>query len=206
VNPAALPWAVFLAQSALLVEGLRTRGPVEAGRSHGRSRWMRLPATGTARGTGRPRGNVVRIACLAAAVALALAGGDAWAQASPPAAAGVPAQDILVSGVPTDGAQAAQVQSLIQSAYRQALADAGAAALDAAQLQAVAQRVTDRLHEAGWADAHAYLPGQVLAVHLGAGAAPAAEGEPADQGAEQRLPDDESDRHAHGAAHRARGG
>jgi hemolysin activation/secretion protein len=86
----------------------------------------------------------------------------------------MPAQDILVSGVPTDGAQAAQVQALIQSEYRQALADAGAAALDATQLQAVAQRITDRLHEAGWADAHAYLPGQVLAVHLGAGAAPAA--------------------------------
>ncbi len=117
----------------------------------------------------------MRIACLAAAVALALAGGDAWAQAAPAApAAGMPAQDILVSGVPTDGPQAAQVQALIQAEYQQALAGAGASALDASQLQAAAQRITAKLHEAGWADAHAYLPGQVLAVHLGAGATPAA--------------------------------
>lgn len=118
----------------------------------------------------------MRIACLAAAVALALAGGDAWAQASPPAAAvpGAPAQDILVSGVPTDGPQAAQVQALIQADYQQALTDAGASALDASQLAAVAARITAKLHEAGYPDAHAYLPGQVLAVHLGAGASPGA--------------------------------
>jgi len=109
-------------------------------------------------------------------VALALAGGDAWAQASPPAPAvpGVPAQDILVSGVPTDGPQAAQVQALIQSEYQQALATAGATSLDAGQLQAAAVLITTRLHEAGYPEAHAYLPGQVLAVHLGAGATPAA--------------------------------
>ena len=117
----------------------------------------------------------MRIACLAAAVALALAGGAARAQASPaaPAAPGAPAQDILVSGVPTDGPQADQVQALIQSEYQQALATAGTSSLDAEQLQAAAVLITTRLHEAGYADAHAYLPGQVLAVHLG-GAMPAA--------------------------------
>jgi hemolysin activation/secretion protein len=117
----------------------------------------------------------VRIACLAAAVALALAGGNAWAQAAPAApddTPAAPAQDILVSGVPTDGAQAAQVQATVQNAYRQALAGAGASALDAAQLQAVAGTITAQLQQAGYPDAHAYLPGQVLAVHLGA-AAPA---------------------------------
>ncbi|MCX7514348.1 ShlB/FhaC/HecB family hemolysin secretion/activation protein [Frateuria hangzhouensis] len=108
-------------------------------------------------------------------MALALAGGNAWAQASPPdPAAGAPAQDILVSGVPTTGAQAAQVQTLIQAEYQRALGAAGVASLDAGQLEAVAVLITARLHEAGWADAHAYLPGQVLAVHLGAAGAPAA--------------------------------
>lgn len=118
----------------------------------------------------------MRIACLAAAVALALAGTDAWAQASPPvpAAPGAPAQDILVSGVPTEGPQAAQVQALIQSEYQQALATAGASSLDGGQLQAAAVLITTRLHAAGYPDAHAYLPGQVLAVHLGASATPAA--------------------------------
>jgi hemolysin activation/secretion protein len=108
-------------------------------------------------------------------VALALAGGDAWAQASPPPApAPAPAQDILVSGVPTEGPQATQVQALIQSEYQQALATAGASSLDAGQLQAAAVLITTRLHAAGYPEAHAYLPGQVLAVHLGAGATPAA--------------------------------
>lgn len=116
----------------------------------------------------------MRIACLAAAVAFALAGGEAWAQASPPAPAAAPAQDILVSGVPTDGPQAVQVQALIQAEYRRALADAGVPALDATQLQAAAVRITARLQGAGYPQAHAYLPGQVLAVHLGAGSAPAA--------------------------------
>ncbi|MBP1475146.1 ShlB/FhaC/HecB family hemolysin secretion/activation protein [Frateuria sp. MAH-13] len=109
-------------------------------------------------------------------MALALAGGNALAQASPPAPAapGAPAQDILVSGVPTEGPQADQVQELIQSEYQQALATAGASSLDAGQLQAAAVLITTRLHDAGYPDAHAYLPGQVLAVHLGAGATPAA--------------------------------
>ena len=120
------------------------------------------------------QGNVVRIACLAAAVALALAGGQAWAQASPPASAAAPAQDILVSGVPTGGPQAVQVQALIQADYQQALADAGTPALDVGQLQAVATRITAKLHEAGYTDAHAYLPGQVLAMHLGAAGTPPA--------------------------------
>ncbi|MEW9623763.1 ShlB/FhaC/HecB family hemolysin secretion/activation protein [Rhodanobacter sp. S2-g] len=110
----------------------------------------------------------MRRVCLAAALALVLGTGEVWAQA----AGGSPPQ-ILVSGVPATtgaGGQSA-VQAIIDREYRQTLAaDGSPAALTAVQLQALADRITLALHKAGYPDAHAYLPGQVVAytVHTAA--------------------------------------
>ncbi|HEX7732188.1 MAG TPA: ShlB/FhaC/HecB family hemolysin secretion/activation protein, partial [Rhodanobacter sp.] len=95
-------------------------------------------------------------------MALVLGTGEAWAQA----AGGSPPQ-ILVSGVPAaaagSGAQSA-VQAVIDREYQQTLVAAGRpAALTAVQLQALADRITLALHKAGYPDAHAYLPGQLVA-------------------------------------------
>jgi hemolysin activation/secretion protein len=107
------------------------------------------------------KGIAVRRVCLAAALALVLGTGEAWAQA----AGGTPPQ-ILVSGVPATAGAAAQsaVQAIIDREYRQTLAaDGRPAALTAVQLQALADRITLALHKAGYPDAHAYLPDQVVA-------------------------------------------
>lgn len=110
----------------------------------------------------------MRIATLAAALALVFTGSEAWAQNGPPAlpAAAVPAsssQQILVSGVPA-GSDAAAVQAIVQTGYQQAVAAAGhPAALTQPQLQAAADAITAALKNAGYAQAHAYLPEQVLA-------------------------------------------
>ncbi|BFI96594.1 MAG: hypothetical protein RSP_21040 [Rhodanobacter sp.] len=111
------------------------------------------------------KGIAVRRVCLAAALALILGTGEAWAQAS----GGGPPQ-ILVSGVPADAGPAAQttVQGIIDREYQQAAVAGKGQTLGTAQLQALAARITDALHKAGFADAHAYLPEQVVAytVHL----------------------------------------
>lgn len=107
------------------------------------------------------KGIAVRRVCLAAALALILGTGEAWAQA----AGGSPPQ-ILVSGVPANAGPAAQstVQGIIDHEYQQAMASAGkGVALNAAQLQVLTARITEALHKAGFADAHAYLPEQVVA-------------------------------------------
>jgi len=115
----------------------------------------------------------VRIACLAATVALALAGSETWAQSAPVtpvnsghpegAAPAAPSQQILVSGL-APGAVAADIQRIVQKGYQQAVAAAGhPATLSQAQLQGAADVVTAALKKAGYADAHAYLPDQVLA-------------------------------------------
>jgi len=113
----------------------------------------------------------VRIASLAAALALALAGSQAWAQdTSPTAPAGAAdaspapasAQRILVSGVPA-GSDTAAVQTIVQTGYRQAMAAAGhPATLTPAQWQAAADAITAALHQAGFKDARAYLAEQML--------------------------------------------
>ncbi|MDE2280656.1 MAG: ShlB/FhaC/HecB family hemolysin secretion/activation protein, partial [Xanthomonadaceae bacterium] len=108
------------------------------------------------------KGIAVRRVCLAAALALILGTGEAWAQA----ASGSPPPQILVSGVPANAGPAAQstVQDIIDRAYQQAMAAAGkGGALSTAQLQALAARITATLHKAGFTDAHAYLPEQVVA-------------------------------------------
>src|SRR5690348_6873186 len=105
------------------------------------------------------KGNAVRRVCLAAALALVLGTGEAWAQA----AGGTPPQ-ILVSGVPAAAGATAQsaVQGIIDREYQQTLAaDGHPAALTAVQLQALADRITLALHKAGYPNAHAYLPDQV---------------------------------------------
>lgn len=112
----------------------------------------------------------MRIASLAAALALALAGSQAWAQdgVAGPATAGdatpaAPSQQILVSGVPA-GSDAASVQTIVDTGYQQAMASAGhPAALSQPQLQAAADAITAALKAAGFADARAYLPEQVMA-------------------------------------------
>lgn len=109
--------------------------------------------------------------CLAAALALALGTGDAWAQA---ADVGLP--QILVSGVPaaTDAGAKPDIQGIIDREYQQALAAAGSpAGLTSAQLQTVAERITQALHKAGYPNAHAYLPQQVVAYTVHVPAAPA---------------------------------
>src|SRR5690348_2062827 len=120
------------------------------------------------------KGNAVRRVCLAAALALVLGTGEAWAQA----AGGSPPQ-ILVSGVSAAAGAAAQtaVQGIIDREYQQTLAaDGHPAALTMVQLQALADRITLALHKAGYPDAHAYLPDQVVAytVHGAAAAGLAA--------------------------------
>jgi len=120
------------------------------------------------------KGNAVRRVCLAAALALVLGTGEAWAQA----AGGSPPQ-ILVSGVPAAAGATAQsaVQGIIDREYQQTLAaDGHPAALTMVQLQALADRITLALHKAGYPDAHAYLPDQVVAytVHGAAAAGQAA--------------------------------
>lgn len=116
------------------------------------------------------KGNrVVRIATLAAALALVLTGSEVWAQSAPPAPQGstapvpAPSQQILVSGVPA-GSDAAAVQTIVQAGYQQAVAAAGhPLALSQPQLQAAADAITAALKRAGYAAAHAYLPDQVMA-------------------------------------------
>lgn len=139
----------------------------------------------------------MRIACLAATVALALAGSETWAQSAPvtPANSGhpegaapaAPSQQILVSGL-APGAVAADIQRIVQKGYQQAVAAAGhPAALSQAQLQGAADAVTAALKKAGYADAHAYLPDQVLAFTVSDNAALAARSPAAPPA--PRLPD-----------------
>lgn len=110
--------------------------------------------------------------CLAAALALALGTGDVWAQT---ADAGLP--QILVSGVSAaDTGGKPDIQGIIDHEYQQALVAAGGStSLTSAQLQAVAERITEALHKAGYPNAQAYLPQQVMAytVHVPGAAAPA---------------------------------
>ena len=123
---------------------------------------------------------VVRIACLAAALALALSGGKALAQSAgvasadqPDPAAAAASPEILVSGVP---ATAPDVQKIIDTEYQRAMAAAGhPAALGHAPLQAVANKITAALKKAGYPDARAYLADEVVTFHahdVGAAAAP----------------------------------
>lgn len=101
---------------------------------------------------------------MAAALALALGGGRAWAQGGAPAAA----QNILVSGVP---ASSPDIQKIVDGEYQKAAAKAGNAnALDHAQLQALADRITAALNKAGYPQAHAYLADQFVTYSFGAGA------------------------------------
>ncbi|MFK2903696.1 ShlB/FhaC/HecB family hemolysin secretion/activation protein [Dyella ginsengisoli] len=143
------------------------------------------------------------MASLAAALALALTNSQAWAQDVPAAAApgdgataaaAAPSQQILVSGVPA-GSDAATVQGIVQAGYAQAMAAAGhPAALTQAQLQAAADAITTALKAAGYPDAHAYLPEQVLAFTVHDAPAPAvaqapAAAEPPAPAAKPPLPD-----------------
>ncbi|RUL77695.1 ShlB/FhaC/HecB family hemolysin secretion/activation protein [Dyella choica] len=96
---------------------------------------------------------------MAAALALALGSSSAWGQGSAPQ----PGQ-ILISGVP---ASAPEIQKIIDGEYQKA---AGTGALDHAQLQALAQRITAALHKAGYPQAHAYLADQFAAYSFGGGA------------------------------------
>jgi len=114
------------------------------------------------------------MATLAAALALALAGGQAWAQGNPPhptapangaspSPVPAPAQRILVSGIPP-GSDAGAVQAIVQAGYRQAMAAAGhPATLTPVQWQAAADAITAALRQAGFRDARAYLDEQVMA-------------------------------------------
>ena len=133
------------------------------------------------------KGNrVVRMATLAAALALVLTGSEVWAQSAPSvspsatAPAPAPSQKILISGVPA-GSDAAAVQAIVQTGYQQAVAAAGhPSALSQAQLQTAADAITAALKKAGYAEAHAYLPDQVLAFMVRDGA-------PATQVAQQAI-------------------
>lgn len=127
------------------------------------------------------------MASLAAALALAWTGSQVWAQDVPAAAPGdgataaaaAPSQQILVSGV-SPGSDAAAVQGIVQAGYAQAMAAAGhPAALTQAQLQAAADAITTALKAAGYPDAHAYLPEQVLAFTVHDASAPAVAQAPA---------------------------
>jgi len=101
---------------------------------------------------------------MAAALALALGGGRAWAQGGAPAVA----QNILVSGVP---ASSPDIQKIVDGEYKKAMAAAGHAnVLDHAQLQALAERITAALNKAGYPQAHAYLADQFATYSFGAGA------------------------------------
>ena len=99
---------------------------------------------------------------MAAALALALGSSPVWAQGSAPS----PGQ-ILISGVP---ASAPDIQNIIDREYQKA---AGAGALDHAQLQALAERITTALHKAGYPHAHAYLADQFASYSLGGAGKPA---------------------------------
>jgi len=121
------------------------------------------------------KGNVVRIACLAGALVLALSGTvlaqetTASPAVAPESGAGaaspdVAAPQILVSGIaPGDAAAAAAAQQAIDAEYRNALAAAGTTTLDPAQWQAVADKVTAALQQAGHPAARAYLASQLVA-------------------------------------------
>ena len=102
--------------------------------------------------------------------------GDAGAQAATTAAPAALSTRILISGIPAqDGATGtpADVQAIVDAAYQKAIADAGhPAALDDAQMQAAAEAITGALRQAGYAQAHAWLPGQLVEVSVTA-AAPA---------------------------------
>ncbi|GLQ87395.1 hypothetical protein GCM10007898_09610 [Dyella flagellata] len=90
---------------------------------------------------------------------MALGSSSAWGQGTQ----SQPGQ-ILISGVP---ASAPEIQKIIDGEYQKA---AGTGALDHAQLQALAQRITAALHKAGYPEAHAYLADQFAAYSFGAGA------------------------------------
>jgi hemolysin activation/secretion protein len=118
---------------------------------------------------------------MAAALALVLSGSHAWSQEVPAgvadtadAPAASSSQQILVSGVP-QGGNAAAVQHIVQTGYQHAMAAAGhPAGLTPEQLQVAADAITAALKAAGYADAHAYLPNQVLAFTVHDVVAPAA--------------------------------
>jgi hemolysin activation/secretion protein len=99
---------------------------------------------------------------MAAALALALGSSSVWAQSSAPG----PGQ-ILISGVP---ASAPDIQKIIDGEYQKA---AVAGALDHAQWQALAERITAALHKAGYPQAHAYLAEQFATYSLGPAVKPA---------------------------------
>jgi hemolysin activation/secretion protein len=96
---------------------------------------------------------------MAAALALALGTGPVWAQGTAPA----PAQNILVSGVP---ASSPDVQKIIDAEYQKA---AAGSALDHAQLQAMADRITAALQKAGYPQAHAFAGDQFASYSFGGG-------------------------------------
>lgn len=108
----------------------------------------------------------MRKVCLAAALALALGSGAALAQT----AAGQP--DILVSGVqapgggPAGAGDRAAIEHIIDAAYASAARGQGGKPLTRAQLQSIADQVTQTLRQAGYAHAQAYLSDQVVAFHL----------------------------------------
>ncbi|MBU6246142.1 MAG: ShlB/FhaC/HecB family hemolysin secretion/activation protein [Xanthomonadaceae bacterium] len=143
------------------------------------------------------------MATLAAALALALAGGRAWAQDNPPGPTApasraspsppvAPAQRILVSGMPAGG-DAAAAQAIVQAGYRQAMAAAGhPATLSPAQWQAAADAITAALRRAGFKDARAYPAEQVMAFtvqDVPAGAAGAVAQQPSPPPPAQTAPD-----------------
>lgn len=130
------------------------------------------------------KGNVVRIACLAGALALALSGTVRAQDTAPPVTApqdgagaaspDVAAPQILVSGIaPGDAAAATVAQQAIDTEYRNALAAAGATTLNPAQWQMVADKVTAVLQQAGHPGARAYLASQLVAFRPHAPAAAA---------------------------------
>ncbi|WP_235577669.1 ShlB/FhaC/HecB family hemolysin secretion/activation protein [Rhodanobacter sp. Root480] len=144
------------------------------------------------------KGNVVRIACLAGALALALSGTVLAQETAPPPAAApesgasaatpdMAAPQILISGIaPGDAVAAAAAQQAIDTEYNNAVAAAGGATtLSPAQWQAVADKVTAALQQAGHPDARAYLATQLMAFRPHAPAAvaqttPATPAAPAD--------------------------
>ncbi len=143
---------------------------------------------------------IVRIACLAAALGLALYGSEAWAQSSGAAPSGQPgaassktvprpstdsvlpplrerdtdaaqAQQIAVRGFRVEGVTvhgkagltSASIQALADAEYRKwGGKDGQPAKLSFAQMQGVADKITDRYRKAGFIVATAYLPAQTV--------------------------------------------
>jgi len=92
--------------------------------------------------------------------------------AAPQPAAGeaavAPAPQILVSGIGSGSAAAAAVQRIIDEQYALALAAAGhVKSLNSAQSQALADRITAALHQAGYPAAQAYTADQLVAFKVG---------------------------------------